>query len=141
MEKNKDAVEFGRATGLRHLELSLLRPEQIQKDNNGKVIIEINKGKYGPQSKGGKNRIVHVIEARQEHVWTMKEKAIAEGRATVFEKILNRQDEHSLRREYAQERYCEIEQKRENSGIKINNDYHTKDGTHRSYDREVLRSF
>lgn len=138
IENNKDAVLFGKATGLRRTELSLLMPQQIQESGSG-VIIEIDKKKYGPQSKGGRNRIVHVLGELQDHVLSMRDKAITEGRRTVFEKILNRQDEHSLRREYAAARYKEISDGMKLSGIEIKCNYRTKDGTHRSFDRDILR--
>lgn len=138
-EKNKDLLEFGKATGLRRTELSLLKPEQIQRDKTGRVIIEIDKEKYGPQSKGAKNRITHVLLDKQEHVWAMREKAITEGRDRVFENVPNRLDEHALRREYAQERYREVIQERQERGIEIHSNYHTRDGSGRHFDKDALR--
>lgn len=134
-EKNKDIIDFGKATGLRRRELSLLKPGQIQKDQNGQVIIEIDKSKYGAQSKGGRSRITMVLESGKEHVWNMRQKAIEEGRSTVFVKIPNRLDEHSLRREYAKDCYSEIVGKKGHEA----KDYIARDGTGRRFDKEILR--
>lgn len=135
VEKNKDLVDFGKATGLRRREISLLRPEQIQKDKTGRVVIEIDKSKFGAQSKGGRSRIVMVLEIGQEHVWNMKQKALDENRKTVFEKVPNRLDEHSLRREYARDCYSEIVEKKGHE----ERDYIARDGTGRRFDKEILR--
>lgn len=139
VEKNKDIIEFGRGSGLRKSELALLKPEQIQKNSENRVIIEIDKEKYGAQSKGGRNRIVEVLRDYQEHIWEMRENALIRGDRTVFEHIPNRLDEHALRREYASLKYDEIINYKIDNGEEVKNDYHTRDGSHRSFDREVLK--
>jgi integrase len=132
---NIDVINFGRYTGLRRKELALLKPEQIKQDKNGNVYLEINKKKYGPQSKGGRDRIVYVLEKGKEHVLRMKDKAA--NNETVFKKVNNRIDEHSLRREYAQNYYNFLFK---NLGENIKYDYMTRDGTNRKFVRKVLRT-
>ncbi|WP_243289732.1 hypothetical protein [Clostridium perfringens] len=137
--KNKDIIDFGRGTGLRRSELSLLKPEQIKINDNGRVVIEINKDKYGCQSKGGRSRTVEVLREYQDHIISMRDKALEEHRETVFNKVLNRMDEHALRREYAGLKYKEIENIRIDNKIEIKGDYHTRDGSHRTFDRSILK--
>lgn len=139
IKKNKDIIDFGRGTGLRRSELSLLKPEQIKINNNGRVVIEINKDKYGCQSKGGRSRIVEVLKDYQTHIISARDKALEEHRVTVFDKVLNRMDEHALRREYASLKYKEIENTFRESKIEIRGDYHTRDGSHRTLDRSILK--
>ena len=135
--KNKDIIDFGRGTGLRRSELSLLKPEQIKINDNGRVVIEINKDKYGCQSKGGRSRTVEVLREYQDHIISMRDKALEEHRETVFNKVLNRMDEHALRREYAGLKYKEIENIRIDNKIEIKGDYHTRDGSHRNSERSI----
>ncbi|MGL4741916.1 MAG: hypothetical protein ACRC41_14155 [Sarcina sp.] len=138
VEKNKDIIQFGRGSGLRKTELALLKPEQIQRNSENRVIIEINKEKYGAQSKGGRDRTVEVLREYGEHIWKMCENALERGDRTVFEHIPNRLDEHALRREYATLKYEEIVNDKIDNDEEVKNDYHTRDGSHRSFDREVL---
>jgi hypothetical protein len=135
-ENNKDIILFGEYTGLRRTELSLLKPEQIEKDGNGNVYIEINKRKYGSQSKGGKDRIILVLPEGKDHVWNMKVSAVESGRSTVFEKVNNRIDVHSLRRKFAQSFYNKLALEK---GDSLRSDYFTRDGTKRRFDRGILR--
>ena len=116
-----------------------MKPEQIKINDNGRVVIEINKDKYGCQSKGGRSRTVEVLREYQDHIISMRDKALEEHRETVFNKVLNRMDEHALRREYAGLKYKEIENIRIDNKIEIKGDYHTRDGSHRTFDRSILK--
>lgn len=57
---------------------------------------------------------------------------------TVFEYIPNRLDEHALRREYISLKYEKIVNYKIEKSKEVKDDYHTRDGSHRSFDREVL---
>ncbi|GAA0067905.1 hypothetical protein UT300002_26880 [Clostridium perfringens] len=69
----------------------------------------------------------------------MINKALEEHRDTVFDKVLNRMDEHALKREYASLKYKEIGNAFRESKIEIRGDYHTRGGSHRTFDRSILK--
>ena len=101
-ERNRDLVEFCKATGLRRKELLRLQARDII-ERDGVVFIHVHQGK------GGRERVVQVVEEYRYHVLALKQRAESEGREKVFERIPVRADIHAYRREYAMERYREIE--------------------------------
>jgi len=142
-EKNRDIVDFCRATGLRRKELSRLQARDII-ERDGVVYVHVRQGK------GGRERVVRVVEEYKEHVLRTKQRAEEEGRERVFERIPSHMDVHGYRREYAENRYKEIERdpeqyerarerwkewKRER-GYEGPDTYRRRDG--REFDRAIL---
>jgi integrase len=142
-ERNRDLVEFCKATGLRRKELLRLQARDII-ERDGVVFIHVHQGK------GGRERVVQVVEEYRDHVLALKQRAESEGREKVFERIPVRADIHSYRREYAANRYKEIERdpeqykkarerweeyKRER-GCEGPDTYRRRDG--REFDRAIL---
>lgn len=101
-EKNRDLIEFCRGTGLRRKELSIVRPQDVVQKGE-EVYIRVIRGK------GGKERVLRVVEEYKEHVLKVRDRALERGQERLFERIPVRADIHSYRRDYAEERYREIE--------------------------------
>jgi integrase len=142
-ERNRDLIEFCRGTGLRRKELAALQPRDII-ERGGVLYIHVRRGK------GGRERVARVVEEYREHVLKLKERAEEEGRERIFERIPVRADIHAYRREYAANRYKEIERdteqyerarerweiwKRER-GYEGPDTYRRRDG--REFDRAIL---
>ena len=138
-ERHKDTLDFLRGSGLRRKEASLIRPEQIQERRN-EVVIVFDKEKYGIQTKGGRDRITHIREEYRQHVIEMRDRAIRDNKERMFikEQLPNRMDIHSYRREYVEGRYNEIKHEHELMGIEVKNDYHTRDGSGRHFNKAIL---
>lgn len=126
-ERNKDAVDLARATGLRRRELSALRPEDVYRGADGRVYVHVRRGK------GGRSREVPVREEFQERVWQMREERVAAGKTKMLDRVPWRMDVHAYRREYASARYQELERTLPPSG----EIYRRRDG--RVFDRGWLR--
>jgi len=132
-DKYKDVIEFSLATGLRRKELAALKPEDIYRKEDGRLYCHVERGK------GGRQREVRVLRDKENLVLECKAKAETANRERVFEKIISRIDIHSLRREYAQERYKEVERDKLERGKEIKRDYICRDGSGRRFDKEILR--
>lgn len=89
-ERHKNIIDFCKGTGLRRHELEFLKPENIL-CINGKVYVEVMQGK------GGKHRIVEVLQEYSEHVLQYKEL----NTERVFEKVPQNIDVHSYRAWFA----------------------------------------
>jgi len=130
--KNRDAVDFCRATGLRRKELIEARWRDVYRGEDGRLYVHVERGK------GGRSREVPVLERYRERVWELRERARAEGRDRLFERVPNRADIHGYRREYASERYRELERERRREEPEREREvYRRRDG--REFDREILR--
>jgi len=142
-EKNRDIVDFCRGTGLRRKELARLEARDII-ERDGVVYVHVRQGK------GGRERVARVAEEYKEHVLQIRERAEKEGHERVFERIPSHMDVHGYRREYAANRYREIERdpeqyerarerweeyKRER-GYEGPDTYRRRDG--REFDRAIL---
>ena len=98
-ERNKDMVDFAKATGLRRSGMSKVRVRDVFESDDGKLFVAI-------REKGGRYREAPVLEKYTERV-----REIIHGKDSdekIFEKIHSSADIHSYRREYAQELYREI---------------------------------
>lgn len=132
--RNRDAVDFCRATGLRRKELLEVRWRDVYRREDGRVVVHVEQGK------GGRSREVPVLEKCRERVWELRERARSEGRDRLFERVPNRADVHGYRREYARDRYEELlrERRREEPEREHEREvYRRRDG--REFDREMLR--
>ena len=98
-ERNKDMVDFAKATGLRRSGMSKVRVRDVFERDDGKLFVAI-------KEKGGRYRESPVLEK-----YTGRVQEIIHGKdfdEKIFEKIHSSADIHSYRREYAQELYREI---------------------------------
>jgi len=123
--KNRDIIDFLRATGMRRKEIKMVRPCDIYMSDTGHMMVHVESGK------GGRKREIYVLPQYYERVWEIRsQKPLNEP---IFEKIENRIDVHSYRREYAQAlyRYCVENMIDSNSTI-----YKSRDG--REFSREAL---
>src|SRR5262249_41215119 len=98
VERNRDLVDFCRATGLRRRELRVLRVDRVYRAD-GRLMVFVEQGK------GGRPRTVPVLRALENRVL-----GIIEGKKPdqlVIECIPVRADIHGYRREYANAIYEE----------------------------------
>ena len=97
-ERNKEMVDFAKATGLRRSGMSKVRARDVFEDN-GKLFVAISE-------KGGRYREAPVLERYVERVREIIRERDPDEK--IFERIHSGADIHSYRREYAQELYREI---------------------------------
>jgi integrase len=121
--KHIPEIRFAVATGLRRHELASVRPDDVYKDDHGRVFVHVERGK------GGRSREVPVLRSLEQHVWQMKTEAEREGREVIFEHIPNRMDVHSYRRDYASMLYDQFSQELPSSDPHDRSVwYHRRDG-------------
>jgi integrase len=99
VERNRNLVDFCRATGLRRHELKSLRVKDVR-ENEGRLLVDVQRGK------GGRSRSVTVLKDLESRVTE-----IISGRnpdSKVIETIPVRADIHSYRRDYASAYYKEL---------------------------------
>jgi site-specific recombinase XerD len=139
LENNKDIIDFCKATGLRRSELEQLRPEQITRDKENKLIIDLrSKKSYRVTTKGGRGRIVHPIREDWNIVIKAKEYAEKMGQDHVFNKVHHAMDVHSYRGIFAKRKYQETLADLKAKGKKIINNYICRDGSHRRFNKSAL---
>lgn len=102
--RNRDVVEFCRATGLRRKELLRVTWRDVYRGEDGRLMVHVDQGK------GGRSREVPVAKGMEEVVWEARERARLSGQEKLFPHVVNRMDVHSYRREYAMARYRELQQ-------------------------------
>lgn len=95
-DKHKDLAAFGKSTGLRRHEMAAVAPEDVWRDEDGRVIVHVAQGK------GGKERFV---EALDDTPLVLARKAREEGRKRIFESIHKYAPIHEWRAEFARETY------------------------------------
>lgn len=107
-ERNRDLVIFEKATGLRRRELERVSPGDVYRGRDGRLYVHIDNGK------GGREREVHVLQKYEREV----ERIVQEraDRERLFDRVPVRMDVHSYRREYAEERYKELEREIKREG-------------------------
>lgn len=99
-ERNRDLVDFCKATGLRRHELKAVKVQDVYRDEDGKLRVEVIQGK------GGRPRSVPVLQSLESRVLE-----IVSGKnldSQIIEKIPVRADIHGYRREYAADYYKEL---------------------------------
>jgi len=100
LERNRDLVDFCKATGLRRHELKAVKVQDIYRDEDGKLRVEVIQGK------GGRPRSVPVLQNLENRVLE-----IVSGKdldSQIVERIPVRADIHGYRREYAADYYKEL---------------------------------
>lgn len=97
--RHQDLVDLCRATGLRRHEVAALRPSDVIKDPQGRVIVTVQQGK------GGKYRQVVALDDRP---YQIAQAAAADGRDRVIEHIPKYAPVHTYRAQFAQEMYRQI---------------------------------
>jgi integrase len=100
VERNRDLVDFCKATGLRRHELKAVKIKDIYRDEDGKLRVEVNQGK------GGRPRSIPVIESLESRVLEIISGKDLESK--VIEKIPVRADIHGYRRDYAANYYKKL---------------------------------
>ena len=100
VERNRDLIDFCKATGLRRHELKAVKVKDIYRDEEGKLRVEVNQGK------GGRPRSIPVIESLENRVLEIISGKDLESK--VIEKIPVRADIHGYRRDYAANYYKEL---------------------------------
>lgn len=96
--KNRDLVDFCRATGLRRHEMEALRTRDVYQRGN-QLYVHVNQGK------GGRSREVPVLKQYQDRVREIIATRQPDERPV---ELRVRADIHSYRREYTRERYKEL---------------------------------
>lgn len=127
--RHSDLVELCKATGLRRSELAQLRPDDIQRGPDGRVLVTVTKGK------GGKAR---TLEALTNAPWRFAEAAREQGREFVVEHIPKYAPIHEYRAEFAREMYAQIA--RESAQLPPDQRYCARaDRAGQWYDRDALK--
>lgn len=99
VERHKDLVDLCRATGLRRHEVAQLRPSDVTRDSQGRVVVHVQQGK------GGKSRDVVALSDRP---YQIAQAAVAAGRDSVIEHIPKYAPIHEYRAQFAQEMYRQM---------------------------------
>jgi Phage integrase, N-terminal SAM-like domain len=99
-ERNRDLVDFCKATGLRRYELQAVKVQDFYRDEDGKLRVEVHQGK------GGRPRSVPVLQSLESRVLEILSGKDLESQ--IIEKIPVRADIHSYRRDYASSYYKEL---------------------------------
>lgn len=97
--KNQDLVDLCKATGLRRHEVAQLRPSDVTKDSQGRVIVHVAQGK------GGKSRDVVALSDRP---YQIAQAAVAAGWDNVISHIPKYAPIHEYRAQFAQEMYRQM---------------------------------
>lgn len=111
-ERNRDLVDFCKATGLRRHELKALKVIDVY-EKNGRWQVDVHQGK------GGRARSVTVLKEFQSRVEEIISNKAEDSQ--VFDKIPVRADIHSYRREFAAGYYKELSGKEFNPKDKDKN--------------------
>lgn len=110
-ERNKDLVVFAKATGLRRRELERVTARDVYRGGDGRLYVHVYNGK------GGRERDVHVLQKYEREVERIVRER--EDRDRLFERVPVRMDVHGYRREYAEERYKELEREIKERGREV----------------------
>jgi len=98
--RNRDLVDLCRGTGLRRHEVAALRPEDVSRADDGRLMVHVERGK------GGKTRDVAVLPQYADRISAMASKAAAAGQGTVISHIPKYAPCHVYRAEYARNMYA-----------------------------------
>lgn len=95
LSRNLDAEMLGRAAGLRKSEFSRVTTECVHYNQNGDLVVIVDKGK------GGKAREIVVDPAYREQVIALRDRTPPGERLIPKGEVPAKLDEHALRRAYA----------------------------------------
>ncbi|MBR2131940.1 MAG: tyrosine-type recombinase/integrase [Oscillospiraceae bacterium] len=99
-KRNRDLVDFCKATGLRRREVKSLRTSDVWKTSDGCVLVHVRAGK------GGKERIVQSLNHCPLEIASAKSAVSGGGEsAPLFDRVPIRTPIHMYRRDYAQKLY------------------------------------
>lgn len=98
-EKNRDLVDFCKATGLRRHEVQVVKVGDVYRDE-GRLWVDVHQGK------GGRSRFVPVLKSLENRVLEIVSGKHSDSQ--LIDKIPVRADIHSYRREYATNYYQEL---------------------------------
>lgn len=138
--KYKDVFILGKGTGGRRADLLKLTVNSFV-EKNGHLYVNFER------SKGGRDRLTYVRQEYAQEVKDIIAKTKAEGKTKVLDKIPQKIDVHSLRRDYCQGLYREIKNNKELRDDILKNypprrEYKTqKDKDGNSYTREIKRDY
>lgn len=127
LRKNRDIIEFAKATGLRRHELAAVKPSNIGVRADGSVFLFDIKGK------GGKVRTVDVLPGHEQAVCKYLHKP---QDRRIFSHIPSHMDVHGYRREYADAMYKAALERMGPSGERY---FCRRDKRGTVYDREAMR--
>ncbi len=137
--KNKELIDFCKATGLRREELETLKPEQLEITSNGQRILHI-------KGKGGREREAPIIGKNQATVVTKIQTTPAGQK--VWGKVNKNAPVHTYRADYRTAYYkqlarpvADIKAANKRAGRKINKDiyYCRADRKHTAFDRRAMK--
>lgn len=97
--RHKDLVDLCRATGLRRHEVAQLRPSDVTRDTQGRVLVHVAQGK------GGKERVVVALNDKP---YQIAQAAAAAGRDQVVSHIPKYAPIHEYRAQFAQQMYHQM---------------------------------
>jgi hypothetical protein len=106
LENYKDLITILRGFGFRRREAKKLKVDSIIKIS-GRLYALILKGASGG-GKGGKYREVECLKYMEKEVEEVVAKRLADEKLFVFDKIPGKLDVHSIRADYANEKYKEL---------------------------------
>lgn len=108
-KRNREQIEFVRATGIRRQSIATITPEQAVRNVSGQVIG------FHLIEKGGRERNCVVLEQERPRITELVNQKIAEQGATapMFRAVDSNANPHYARREYAQALYADLKQAHE----------------------------
>lgn len=128
LTKNKEIIDFERATGLRRSELENLRGNQLVFED-GQAYLYI-------KGKGGRTRLSPIIG---EHTQGVIDRCLAAGDEKVWQRVPSHMDVHSYRAEYATAIYRATE--RDLNELPLTEKYFCRnDMKGKVFDREALKA-
>lgn len=138
--KYRDVFTIARATGGRRSDLSRLTVNSFV-ERDGHLYVQFQ------QSKGGRDRLTYIRSEYEQEIRDIIQRTKESGKERIFDKIPNKIDIHSYRREYCQGLYMEIKDNLELRDDILKNypprrEYKTqKDKDGNSYTQEIKSIF
>ena len=128
LTKNKEIIDFERATGLRRSELESLRGNQL--------VVEDGQAYLYIKGKGGRTRLSPIIG---EHTQEVIDRCLAAGDEKVWQRVPSHMDVHSYRAEYATAIYRATE--RDLNELPLSEKYFCRnDMKGKVFDRKALKT-
>lgn len=120
----QDQILLAKASGCRRESVLRVKPEDFQRDEQGRVVSVHLK------EKGGRERDATILQNYREQLTKIVDaKKIGQP---LFDRYTSKIDNHAFRAEYASARYYELIQVKQNAGKQIRDNY-------RGYDRDCIQ--